>query len=180
MSRNGSICRNCDCKVLYCPPMYKFLKWNCWKFWSWEMKYHHSSVVESKSFHHSWLGFASSLVMKWFWFNSRLVMIFHFSTPEFSAIVHFSFAEISILAIINIIISSFVIPQCFEIFKKVQFLRIHTFGLKWWMNYKKNYQSDDGKKHFFYYCIYFLILVHCIVVGCVFEIAIWLYDTTRE
>ena len=89
MSRNGSICRNCDCKVLYCPPMYKFLKWNCWKFWSWEMKYHHSSVVESKSFHHSWLGFASSLVMKWFWFNSRLVMIFHFSTPEFSAIVHF-------------------------------------------------------------------------------------------
>ena len=89
MSRNGSICRNCDCKVLYCPPMYKFLNWNCWKFWSWEMKYHHSSVVESKSFHHSWLGFASSLVMKWFWFNSRLVMIFHFSTPEFSATVHF-------------------------------------------------------------------------------------------
>ena len=76
--------------LLYCPPNYKLLKWNCWKFWSREMKYHHSSVVESKSFHHSWLGFASSLVMKWFWFNSRLVMIFHFSTPEFSAIVHFS------------------------------------------------------------------------------------------
>ena len=75
--------------LLYCPPNYKLLKWNCWKFWSREMKYHHSSVVESKSFHHSWLGFASSLVMKWFWFNSRLVMIFHFSTPEFSAIVHF-------------------------------------------------------------------------------------------
>ena len=76
-------------KNLIVSPIYKFLKWNCWKFWSWEMKYHHSSVVESKSFHHSWLGFASSLVMKWFWFNSRLVMIFHFSTSEFSAIVHF-------------------------------------------------------------------------------------------
>ena len=58
----------------------------CWKFWSWEMKYHHESGVESKSFHHKWRGEAESRVMKWFWFNDRRVMIFHFSTPEFSAI----------------------------------------------------------------------------------------------
>ena len=116
--------------LLYCPPNYKLLKWNCWKFWSREMKYHHSSVVESKSFHHSWLGFASSLVMKWFWFNSRLVMIFHFSTPEFSAIVHICRVR----------------PKGFFLFRpkpKLAEIAIFLFGRNRYRNRKKNSVSAE-------------------------------------
>ena len=79
----------------------------CWKFWSWEMKYHHESGVESKSFHHKWRGEAESRVMKWFWFNDRRVMIFHFSTPEFSAISFQKFIHWRTIKYFTITISTY-------------------------------------------------------------------------
>ena len=91
------------CRLLNrCPEMYY-----CWKFWCWEMKYHHESGVESKSFHHKWRGEAESRVMKWFWFNDRRVMIFHFSTPEFSAISFQKFIHWRTIKYFTITISTY-------------------------------------------------------------------------